>query len=94
MARRKGQEWYFGAISAGSPTAGGDGWYRFKDGAQNRVVPLDFLEPDKQYQLVLHKDGRNKDQIVTETMAVNSKTVLNIRVIEDGGFCGSLIPIE
>jgi len=94
MARRKGQEWYFGAMSAGSPTAGGDGWYRLKDGAQNRTVPLDFLESGKEYKMELHKDGRTKDDIVTETGIVDTETVLNIRVLEDGGFCGSLIPVE
>ena len=93
ISRRKGQEWYFGAISAGSPTQGGDGWYRFQDGAQNRTVPLDFLEPGVQYQMVLHKDGVHKDKIDTERATVNSETVLNIRVIEDGGFCGVLSPV-
>jgi hypothetical protein len=44
--------------------------------------------------LTLHRDGPNKDTIVTDTKTVASQTVLAVPALEGGGFCGYITPKE
>jgi alpha-glucosidase len=74
LARRKGTAWYIGAITAGS--------------GRTLQVPLEFLTPEYDYDMVLYRDGVGIDAIETERRTVTSKTVLAIETLEHGGFCG------
>jgi hypothetical protein len=74
LARRKGTSWYIGAITAGP--------------GRTLQVPLEFLTPEYNYDMVLYRDGAGIDDFATDKRKVTSKTVLTIETLENGGFCG------
>lgn len=78
LARRKDDTWFIGSM---------------QNGPERTVsVPLRFLDPSDSYQLELHHDGADKHQIETDTQPVKTSDELNIRLLENGGFCGVISP--
>lgn len=81
IARRKGENWYLGAI-AGTK-------------AQTLSVKLDFLEPGKMYNATIYSDDKSLNTPtnlrITET-GVNSKSVLNQQILEQNGLAVIFTP--
>lgn len=57
---------------------------------QDVAIPLRFLPKGESYRLELHRDGPRPSDIQTVAETVNSKTVLKIHLVRNGGFCGVL----
>ncbi len=74
MARRKGNDWYVGGISALS--------------ARTMSVPLSFLKAGS-YSVDLYKDstGGTKYTMAKQTVTINPSTPLSVWVKDSGGFC-------
>ncbi len=73
---------------------GGDSWYVgaiTDENSRNVSVPLDFLEPDNNYEAVIYRDADNADwqtnpeAYTIERERVNAKTTLPIRLAKGGG---------
>jgi alpha-glucosidase len=77
VARRKGNDWYIGAIT--------------DEKARNITLDLSFLKPNKKYKATIYADGTktslhdNPTDISILEKEVNSDTKLDIRMIESGG---------
>lgn len=80
IARQKNGVWYIGSIT--------------NNDARKFRLPLDFLDPEKKYELTLYTDGG--DEVVTRThvaiqqKVVTSKTVLSLDLRPRGG-CAMII---
>ena len=80
-ARRKGDRWYVGAMSARRP--------------REVAVPLSFL-PEGRFTATVWRDAAEADAdpnaLTTETRDVSAGDVVRIRVALDGGFVAELAP--
>ena len=78
-ARRKGQTWYLGGLSA--------------DKSREITVPLSFLDAGT-YTAKIWKDApdseSNPNHLTTETITTSSQQTLKLRVAIDGGFVAQL----
>lgn len=81
MARRKGDCWYMGGISA----------ERF---SKNKTVSLNFLPANTSYKLTLISDGEYDTKLVTQYGVVDKSSTIKVRVLGRGGFVAQLIPVE
>lgn len=83
-ARRRGAEWYLGAMSDGE--------------AQTLQVELSFLDEDQPYRLIGWRDGPNADRYAEDfqkrTQTVTPDDTLTIEMATGGGFAGRFLPIE
>jgi alpha-glucosidase len=82
IARRKGREWYVGAIHA--------------DGRGQMEIPLKFLDAGKKYTATVYSD-RNPDDtsakaVTIETMPVDFSTVLKADLAANGGEAIRIVP--
>lgn len=69
-ARRKGENWYLGAMTLQAKTYD---------------VPLDFLDKGVTYHAYIYKDNAEGDNIEIESRNVTSETVLQIPLLANGG---------
>ncbi len=69
-ARRKGANWYLGAMSLPAKTY---------------EVPLNFLDAGATYHAYIYKDNAAGDDIEIETKEVTSQTVLSLPLLANGG---------
>ncbi|OCW95563.1 alpha-glucosidase [Macellibacteroides sp. HH-ZS] len=80
IARKKGAVWFIGCIT--------------NNEGRKMEVALDFLDPDKKYELTLYEDGGDKvktrTHVAIQEKKVNSKTVLKLDVLPRGG-CAMVI---
>lgn len=80
-ARRKGNTWYLGCMSARQP--------------RELALPLSFLKAGA-YQADLWRDApdaeTNPNHLVTETLKLSPSDILRIHVALDGGFVARLTP--
>ncbi len=76
LARRAGQTWWLGALSAGAP--------------RTLALPLRFLPAGRTYTATLTQDG--PDGLRTTTQTVTRTTVLREPVVRDGGLVVRLDP--
>lgn len=83
IARRKGEEWFVGALTD---------W-------DARSLPLDlsqFLDPTQEYTAVIVRDGPNADRFpqnhCSETLRVSGGTTLAVEMRKGGGFAMRLSP--
>ncbi len=78
VAKRSGNKWYVAGIT------------NSKVRERNFKVNLDFLPKDKQYKMTMFEDGYNAHTIAVDYRKkhadVNSNTMLNIRMVRNGGF--------
>ncbi|MDB6016328.1 MAG: alpha-glucosidase [Pedosphaera sp.] len=77
VARRKGAEWFVGAIS---PSGG------------KVQIPLAFLEPGKEFTAEIYFDKPDAKGVQIEERAVNSKSVLDTDMLSNGGIAVRFIP--
>ena len=86
IARRKGQDWFIGAIT--------------DESARDVEVPLAFLDPDQEYEATLYVDGKAADWEKNPTaVEIQSKTVratdtLNLHLATSGGAAVRLRPVR
>ncbi|WP_100614369.1 glycoside hydrolase family 97 protein [Confluentibacter citreus] len=82
MARRKGLDWYIGAINS--------------DGRREKVQNLkfDFLPEGQSYKLTLIADGAHDTLFSTKYMVVDKSTSIDVTMLRRGGFAAYLSPIK
>lgn len=81
IARRKGDQWYIGAICA----------ERFE---RNKSVLLDFLPAGARYRLTLISDGDHDKKLSASYLIVDNTSSLNVRMLRRGGFVARLEPVK
>jgi hypothetical protein len=81
LARRHGQDWYVGSITAGRP---------------RRVhVPLSFLRADRPYRATVVRDGAGPDSLIREDRGrVTHADTLSVPVTANGGFSVELEALD
>jgi alpha-glucosidase len=77
VARRKGEEWYVGAICA--------------DQARTAQLSLSFLGTGE-YRAELYRDGNGRTDQVREEMNVTRDTTLSIALKASGGAALRIVP--
>lgn len=84
MARRKGQEWFVGAMTN-------------NEGSKENI-PLSFLDKDKTYLASIYTDGcdkvKTRTQVACTYLLVDAATVLKFNLKPSGGAAIRLIPVE
>ena len=84
-ARRKGNDWFIGAICNG------------KESVREFDLPLDFLENGKNYQLTSFEDGINAGRQAMDyrkkTSTVKQSDKIKIKMVRNGGWTGCLSPM-
>jgi hypothetical protein len=80
LARRKGTNWFVGGING-------------EDREKVRKLRLDFLTVGTNYRLILIKDGVHDKALVSDTIMVSDKTVLDVRLLRRGGFAARIQPL-
>ncbi len=78
VARRKGKEWFVGAIS---PVGG------------KLQIPLTFLAPGKKFTAEIYSDNPDTKGIQIEKRTVDAKTLLYADIVANGGQAIRLIPL-
>jgi alpha-glucosidase len=82
MARRKGKNWFVGAIT--------------NNDARDLDVSLDFLQDGQEYEATIYKDDPTasiRTHIAIQKKKVNNKTILHVSLPASGGQAIELIPI-
>ncbi|MCZ4224240.1 glycoside hydrolase family 97 protein [Pedobacter rhodius] len=83
-AKRKGQEWFVGAMTNSTE--------------RKIMIDTDFLSKDKSYELTLIKDGINADFQAMDfkrlNMKIKSGDKINIDMVKDGGYAAHLVPLN
>lgn len=82
MARRKGNEWYIGGISADNMRE------------NRKKLSFGFLPENRKYRLTLITDGRHDKEFSTQYWVVDKTSAIDIKMLRRGGFAASLKPIE
>lgn len=77
MPRRKGNEWFVGAIAPSG---------------EKISLPLAFLAPGKPFTASLHYDLPNGGGLRVEQRVVDSATVLDAAIPANGGLAVRLVP--
>lgn len=83
-ARRKGTEWYVGAITNES-------------GEREIKIPLDFLTPNEKYTATLFTDNKEiktRTQVAVKEKKVTDKTVLTFKLQPAGGCAIKIEPLK
>ena len=78
IARRKGDEWHIGGMTAEPRTA---------------ALSLDFLAPGTEYEMLLFRDATH-ETMERETRRVRRGADLSIPMLENGGFAVRLRPVR
>lgn len=81
IARRKGEDWYIGAIS---------GENRIK----TQTVNFDFLPDNTKYRLTLISDDNYDTSFEVKNMVVDKSSSIKVRMLRRGGFAASLSPLK
>lgn len=82
MARRKGDVWYVGGISASES----------KETTKN--IKLEFLKEGVNYRAVLIADGKHDKAFDSQVAVLDKKSTIDIKLLRRGGFAISLTPID
>ena len=84
MAKRKGDQWFIGAMCNG------------KENIKELVLNFDFLDAGKNYQLVYFEDGINAGRQAMDyrkrSTKASSKDKITIKMVRNGGWTGVLSP--
>ncbi|MEO6550476.1 MAG: glycoside hydrolase family 97 catalytic domain-containing protein [Ferruginibacter sp.] len=81
LARRKGDEWYIGGISA-------------EQRERTKTIKFDFLPDGVKYKLTLIADGSHDKAFSTQYFVVDRTGSVDVKLLRRGGFAASLIPIH
>jgi alpha-glucosidase len=82
LARRKGNAWYVGGITA------------VQRREMTTVLKFDFLPGGVKYKLSLITDGKHDKDFAVQYLVVDKTSAVNIKLLRRGGFAASLIPIN
>lgn len=82
MARRKGPDWYIGAIN--------------NSGRREKVQNLkfDFLPEGQSFKLALIADGEHDKTFLTKHLVVDKSSSVDVRMLRMGGFVATLKPVS
>ena len=81
MARRKGNAWYIGGVSA-------------EQRESTKTIKFDFLQEGVKYKLTLISDGKYDSKFTTQYIVVDKSSSVNVKLLRRGGFAASLVPVE
>jgi alpha-glucosidase len=79
IARRKGEAWFVGAMSAEARTV---------------ALPLSFLEEGVAYEAEIHRDGVGKADLVIEKRQVARGDTITLNTLAAGGFAVRITPTK
>lgn len=82
IARRKGDAWYIGSITAENRRE------------KRKTVKFDFLPDGVKYKLTLIADGKHDKEFDTQYMVVEKGSSVDVKLLRRGGFVASLIPLQ
>jgi len=81
MARRKGNAWYIGGISA-------------EQRERTKTIKFDFLPEGVKYKLTLIADGKYDSKLTTQYLVVDKTSSVDVKLLRRGGFVASLVPLQ
>ena len=81
MARRKGNAWYVGGISA-------------EQRERTKTIKFGFLSEGVKYKLTLIGDGKYDSRFTTQYLVVDKSSSIDVKLLRRGGFVASLIPVK
>ena len=81
LARRKGDMWYIGGISA-----------ELRE--RTKTVSFDFLPEGIKYKLTLITDGKHDKDLATKYLVVDKSGTVDVKLLRRGGFAANLKPIQ
>lgn len=81
IARRKGNAWYIGGISA-------------EQKEKTKTISFDFLPEGIKYRLTLIADGKYDTELATQYLVVDRSSSMDVRLLRRGGFIMSLSPFD
>ncbi len=81
LARRKGEMWYIGGISA-------------ERRERTKTISFDFLPEGIKYKLTLITDGKHDKDITTKYLVVEKSGTVDVILLRRGGFAANLKPIQ
>lgn len=81
LARRKGDKWYIGGISAEARE-------------RKKTIRFDFLPEGMKYKLTLIADGGHDKEFSTQYMRVGKSDSVEVKLLRRGGFAAYLTPIQ
>jgi alpha-glucosidase len=81
IARRKGNNWYVGGISA-------------EQREKTKTIKFDFLSDGVKYKLTLIADGKYDSKFSTQYLVVDKSSSVDVKLLRRGGFAASLAPLE
>jgi alpha-glucosidase len=80
IARRKGNAWYIGGITAEQRRE------------KSKNLRLDFLPEGVKYKLTLISDGKHDKGFIVQYLVVDKTSSIDVKLLRRGGFAASLIP--
>jgi hypothetical protein len=81
IARQKGDSWYIGGLNS----------ERFD---KTKILKFDFLPDGIKYKLTLISDGKHDKEFVTQYIAVDKSSSVNVKLLRRGGFAAKLKKIQ
>ena len=82
IARRKGNDWYVGGISADQRRE------------MKKTIKFDFLADSIKYKLTLISDGKHDKAFDTRYLVVDKSSSVDVKMLRRGGFVMSLVPFD
>ena len=82
MARRKGNVWYVGGISASESKE------------ITKKLSLSFLKEGASYRAVVIADGKHDKAFDSKVQEINKNSIIDVKLLRRGGFAISLTPIK
>src|SRR5665213_2584760 len=82
IARRKGNDWYVGGISADQRRE------------MKKTIKFDFLADSIKYKLTLISDGKHDKAFDTQYLVVDKSSSVDVNMLRRGGFVMSLVPFD
>ena len=79
LARRKGRDWFIGAMNAG--------------GARNVIVPLTLLGAGR-FEAQIWQDGATPNEVTAKSITVTGRDSLTIAMTDGGGAAIRIHPID
>ena len=81
IARRKGNAWYVGGISA-------------EQRERTKTIKFDFLPEGVKYKLTLIADGKYDSKFTTQYLIVDKSGSIDVKLLRRGGFIALLVPVK
>lgn len=82
IARRKGNAWYIGGITAEQRRE------------KTKSIKFDFLPEGVKYKLTLITDGKHDKDFAVQYLVIDKTSSVDVKLLRRGGFAASLIPVS